>query len=142
MKDSHCKAFSAMATADAGRWYVADNYVEVSPEVTADNWLGVDGHRASQSFAAEPWQAMPSRSNPPKEAYEAVLAHAGCSLPDRDSVDARIIEEVRTGTATYGNGIITTPNDVGGWPKLKCGDGHRPTRITTACPMNGKANTA
>jgi hypothetical protein len=34
-------------------------------------------------------------------------------------VDQRIIEEVRTGTATHGNnGIITRPSDVGGWPLL------------------------
>jgi len=52
----------------------------------------------------------------------AVLAHAGCSKPNRDNIDRRIIEEVRNGTATYGNnGIITTPSDVGGWPNLQGG---------------------
>ncbi len=30
-----------------------------------------------------------------EEAYNTVLAGVGCSLPKRDSVDARIIEEVR-----------------------------------------------
>ena len=56
----------------------------------------------------------------PEAAYRAVLAHAGCSKPNRDSVDGRIIEEVRKGTATCGkDGIITTPSDVGGWPNLK-----------------------
>ena len=45
-------------------------------------------------------------------------------LPKRDSVDTRIIEEVRTGTATYGgiwgtgSGIIDSQTDVGGWPTL------------------------
>ena len=43
-------------------------------------------------------------------------------MPMRDSIDARITEEVRNGTGTYGrNGIITTPEDVGGWPDLKSG---------------------
>ena len=43
-------------------------------------------------------------------------------VPNRDLVDARIIEEVRNGTATYGNnGIIDTPSDVGGWPVLATG---------------------
>ena len=57
-----------------------------------------------------------------EDAYQSVLDHAGCSLPNRDSVDARIIDEVRTGTATYGNnGIITFPSDVGGWPILATG---------------------
>lgn len=46
--------------------------------------------------------------------------HAGCSLPRRDSIDARIADEVRSGTATFGrNGIIASPSDVGGWPELK-----------------------
>ena len=42
----------------------------------------------------------------------------------RDYVDARIIEEVRTGTATFGSsygagtGIIDSQDDVGGWPQL------------------------
>ena len=42
---------------DRGSWYVADNYVEGSPEVTTDNWLGVDG----DSFIklAAPWEALP-----------------------------------------------------------------------------------
>ncbi len=40
----------------------------------------------------------------------------------RDAVDARIIEEVRMGTATYdSNSIITRPSDVGGWPTLASG---------------------
>jgi hypothetical protein len=54
-----------------------------------------------------------------------VLASVGASLK-RDSVDARIIEEIRTGTAKYGktfdgggNGIIDSQKDVGGWPELK-----------------------
>jgi hypothetical protein len=43
-------------------------------------------------------------------------------LPARDPIDARIIEEVRKGTATQGNnGIIDTPDDVGGWPELTGG---------------------
>jgi len=35
-------------------------------------------------------------------------------------VDTRIIEEVRSGNAKPGKaGIITTPEDVGGWPEYK-----------------------
>jgi len=52
-------------------------------------------------------------------AYVSVLEHAGASKV-RDSIDLRIIEEVRTGTAKYGkNGIIESQNEVGGWPTLK-----------------------
>jgi pectate lyase len=65
---------------------------------------------------------MPINQQTAQDAYTAVLAHAGCSKPNRDSVDARIVQEVATGTTTYGNnGIITTPADVGGWPTLASG---------------------
>ena len=41
---------------------------------------------------------------------------------NRDSLDTRIIEEVRTGTATRGNnGFISSPSDAGGWPDLQSG---------------------
>lgn len=109
---------SARGSDDKGSWYVAENYVDGSPEVTADNWRGV--HGTAFIRLAEPWKAMPIRQQSPRDAYLSVLGHAGCSLPRRDSIDARIIEEVRTGTATHGrNGIITTQDDVGGWPKLQ-----------------------
>jgi len=104
--------------ADAGKWWVSDNFVNGSPAVTADNWLGVSPS-GPEFRLAEPWPAMAITQQSAEEAYTTVLAHAGCSLPKRDSIDARIIEEVRNGTATYGNGIISSPSDVGGWPELK-----------------------
>ena len=111
---------SSRGSGDSGSWHVAENYVEGSPEVTADNWLGVAG--SSFTKLATPWKAMPIHQQSPKAAYLTVLEHAGCSLPRRDSIDTRIIEEVRGGKATFGkNGIIDRPSDVGAWPKLKSG---------------------
>jgi pectate lyase len=115
---------SSRGSGDSGSWHVAENYVDGSPEVTADNWLGMDGNDFTK--LAAPWEAMPIRQQSAKEAYLAVLDHAGCSLPGRDSIDARIIDEVRNGTATHGrNGIITTPDDVGGWPMLRAAEAPR-----------------
>ena len=109
---------SARASEDKGSWYVADNYVDGFPDVTANNWLGIDGEFYTKMDA--PWDAMPINQQTPEAAFQSVLEHAGCSLPNRDTVDQRIAEEARTGTATHGNnGIITTPADVGGWPELK-----------------------
>lgn len=103
-----------------GSWYVAENMIEGFPEVTKDNWLGVDGDQYQKLNAA--WDAVPIHQQSPHDAYEAVLAHVGCSSPKRDLIDARIIEEVRRGTATFGkNGIIKRPADVGGWPELRTG---------------------
>lgn len=90
--------------------------------VTADNELGL--HRKTFTSLTSPWEAILIHQQTPQDAYAAVLAHAGCSLPSRDAVDRRIIEEVRNGTAPHGrNGIIDTPDDVGGWPELSSGTG-------------------
>ncbi|QHL86728.1 T9SS type A sorting domain-containing protein [Nibribacter ruber] len=113
-----------------GKFFINGNYVHNNPTVTSDNWAGgveydsgipveqrpnvrlqvpIDYHMATEHTAVQ--------------AYEAVLAQVGASLK-RDAVDARIIEEVRTGTATYGGaygaakGIIDTQETVGGWPEL------------------------
>jgi len=78
---------------------------------------------------------------PTKEAYDYVLTNVGANLPTRDAVDKRIIEDVRTGKISYvagtdnskgakwvkhrlpddsyKQGIITDPNQVGGYPEYK-----------------------
>jgi hypothetical protein len=111
---------------DKGRWYVADNFVYGFPDITADNWAGgVQGDYWQQVKADEPFPCAPVRTQTAEEAYKSVLAGAGAVLPKRDSVDTRIIEEARTGTATFkgrgdtGPGIIDSQTDVGGWPILK-----------------------
>jgi hypothetical protein len=111
---------SSRGSEDKGSWHVANNFVFGSPEVTSDNWEGVAGGNFIK--LDKPWEAMSIRQESPEDAYKSVLNHAGCSLPARDAIDARIINEVQNGTATHGNnGIITTPSDVGGWPELKSG---------------------
>ena len=113
-----------------GKWYVAENFVAGNPKVTADNWAGgvqfdnvetqaeIDALITKvQGKTAAPAPAITQQSA--EEAYKLVLAWAGAILPKRDSVDARIINIVRTGKPTYKNGIIDTPSDVGGWPQYK-----------------------
>ena len=125
-----------------GQWYVAGNEVHGHPGVTADNWEGgvqphsrdtggpvrwQDGHLEALKLGA-PWAAMPINQHTAEEACRLVLQHAGATLPRRDPVDARIVEEVRTGTATFGEsyggggkGIIDSQEAVGGWPPLESG---------------------
>jgi pectate lyase len=112
--------------ADIGRWWVSDNFVEGSLEVTADNWLGVtpsrpdliENLRLAPAFRLpEPWPAVPIAQQSAQDAYRTVLARAGASLR-RDAVDARIVQEACNGTATFGDGIISSQTDVGGWPEL------------------------
>lgn len=54
------------------------------------------------------------------EAYEYVLENAGAILPRQDSIDARIVAEVKSGDNFLGTlgRIIDHPDDVGGWPEL------------------------
>lgn len=76
-----------------------------------------------------------------EEAYEFVLNNVGATFPKRDEVDERIIKQVRTGKIevkdglennigkefvkrrlpddSYKKGIITNPNQVGGYPEYK-----------------------
>lgn len=106
---------------DAGQWWVADNHVEGSPEVSADNWKGVtrkDGHFRLK----EAWPALSIQQQTAEEAYESVLDHVGCSLPVRDAIDSRIIEEVRKGKASKGdNGFVTNQQEAGDWIEMKSG---------------------
>ena len=100
-------------------FYIRDNIFEGHDALTADNSqffdpVVIDGKRqleiVTQQFAA-PMVQTSSAGN----AYLAVLANVGASLPQRDSVDARIIDEVRNRTGS----IIDSQQQVGGWPELK-----------------------
>jgi hypothetical protein len=46
-----------------------------------------------------------------------VLESAGCTLPQRDAVDLRVIADVRQGRTR----VISDPAEVGGWPVLEAG---------------------
>ena len=115
-----------------GKWYVADNFVVGNSKVTADNWDG--GVQFEKEYAqtqeqlkaliekvraTEPAAAVPIIQQSAEQAFELVLAYAGATSPKRDSVDIRIVESVRTCKPTFGNGIIDTPNDVGGLTEYK-----------------------
>jgi len=69
----------------------------------------------------QPFPHAPVTINSAKEAFELVLAKGGASLPVRDSVDKRVIEEVRTGKVTFeeGKGILMEAKDAGGYPEYK-----------------------
>jgi hypothetical protein len=110
---------SSRGDGDQGSWYVAGNVVEGSSAATADNWEGVQGEFIRLE---QPWASMPINQQTAEDAYASVLDDVGCTRPNRDSLDARVIAEVRSGTAMYGaNGVIESQNEVGGWPELAAG---------------------
>ena len=120
-------------------WFVADNFMHGNAAVTTDNWDGGVQPQQDQSGVdelrlMEPWPAMPIHEQSPEDAYRDVLRDAGATLPRRDAIDRRVVEETRRGEATYEgsgykddhpeidqskpSGIIDSPEDVGGWPEL------------------------
>lgn len=88
-----------------GKFHIAGNYVDGSPEVTANNWLGVNMEKGSEADAANakvnsPFTSIAINMQSPQEAYEAVLKSAGASYR-RDTLDQRIIKEVRNRTGRF-----------------------------------------
>ncbi len=120
-----------------GKWHIEDNFVEGSPEISANNWAGgVQGSNAveAQIRAYSPFAFDSILTQTPQEAYDAVLKNVGANFPKRDVIDERIICDVRSGIATHdgyfyeinqgfsdtsiARGIIDSQSDVGSWPDL------------------------
>jgi len=98
-------------------YFIGNYYNNILP---ADPWsvVNFDDWNESQIAAykqSKPFETGPIVTQEAKEAYQAVLAHGGASLPRRDAVDRRIVEDVKTGKGR----IINSQKEVGGWPDLK-----------------------
>ena len=101
------------------RFYIKDNDFEGNETLTRDNSgffdpVVIDGKRQVE-IVKEAFAAPLVKTDSAAKAYAAVLAAVGASLPRRDSVDSRIVNEVRQ----RGGSIIDSQNQVGGWPELK-----------------------
>lgn len=62
-----------------------------------------------------PYPTGPMETDTAYDAYKKVLDRAGASLPKRDAVDRRVINDVKNRTGK----IIDDENEVGAWPKYK-----------------------
>lgn len=138
-----------------GRAYVKGNIIEGNEKVTKDNWNGgvqledkkgelMTFEQAKPYFAAmRADQAFPMAKItilPTLQAHKYVLANVGATLPRRDAVDTRVLEQVKTGKIkyidgvplpekdfehrrlpkdSYKMGIITDINQIGGYPEYK-----------------------
>lgn len=124
------------------KWYVAGNVMEGNHEATADNWEAVEAEhyslddiRAGERIVTQtpyyrynavlgntgeydPERYMLTAVQTAEEAYETVLAEAGTI--NRDEVETRIINDVRTGEPKYTGsktgkrGIIDSVDDAEG----------------------------
>ncbi|UOQ84815.1 pectinesterase family protein [Gracilibacillus salinarum] len=93
-------------------WYLNGNYMDGSSEVTADNWKGVRSYTDVNVSDSPKEMENPLPDQSATDAYQDVLANSGATLPRRDAIDARIVNEVENGTGHF----INSQNEVGGYP--------------------------
>lgn len=106
-----------------GKFYLEGNIFYGNDAITENNKLGIKAEHVDSALVNQPFDVEKISEQSGKTAFDLVLSSAGASL-HRDSVDKRIVEEVRTGNSVSGrnqNGIIDSQNDVGGWPVLNKG---------------------
>ena len=106
-------------TPDGSQIYVQGNVSPQRPTDEGDEWrvAQVDGDPVPYRATAPVLGTPAVQITPTQEAYEAGLAGAGATLPARDSIDARIVADVRNGTGR----IIDSPAEVGGYPAYGAG---------------------
>jgi hypothetical protein len=92
--------------------------------------MKVRGQQDAPVTVDQPFFPSYVETHPAEEAYENVLADVGCNVPALDEHDARVIREVREGTALYKGsksgfpGLPDSQEDVGGWEEYP--EIHRP----------------
>ena len=93
-------------------FYFDGNYMYGDANVTANNWNGVNNSSAANKLSApiDMGEYELSETQSAEEAYNTVLSDAGATLPKRDSIDARIIADVKNQTGR----IINNANEVAG----------------------------
>ena len=112
-----------------GKWYVNGNYVDGAKQITRDNFLGITmGNKGTNedklaTIINAPHAALPMPMESAIDAYESVLKNVGASLY-RDTMDARIIEEVKNRTGRfvdvqggYAHGS-SYEQTINAWPRL------------------------
>lgn len=101
------------------QFYIAGNVYDGHPTFTADNarfFRPVEIHGQRQVHLVDrPFPAAPVTTVSAEAALDRVLATVGASLPKRDAVDTRLVNDVRHRTGH----IIDSQTQVGGWPVLQ-----------------------
>jgi len=103
--------------------YVEGNLGPHRPDPDMDEWALVGFRWGEEGVAPTKYRSHTKFETPPiatqsaAEALEMVLDLAGATAPQRDAVDRRVVNDVRSRIGS----IIDSPEDVGGYPKLETG---------------------
>jgi len=98
--------------------YAKDNFDEPYRTGAGEDENLIVAADQRQFIVPAPFDAPAIRTSSPQRAYDEVLASAGATRPERDAVDRRIIEAVKTRS---GKLLRNDPGEVGGWPELAAG---------------------
>ena len=122
--------YNKLPSISFGKFYVDGNYIDGSPGATNNNWLGVTMNNGTAADAKEakldkPFPVVAINLQTAAEAYSQVLKNVGAVLPKRDTLDERIISDVKKRTGKFidvqggyphGTAYELTIN---AWPSLK-----------------------
>ncbi len=115
---------------DPQQYYVAGNGMPGHFDSGDDNWqkaVQVAPETVPQIKLNEPFCESYVKTHETSELLDDVLDNVGANHSQLDSVDSRLIDDVRQRRTTYKGsrsqlpGIIDSQTDVGGWPELKSG---------------------
>lgn len=121
--------FPSYYISGGGPKYVKGNITPLRPIDEGNEVIGVIRSSNQDSVVSSPFPVEPISCQLADDVYDQILAEVGANRSlnangaftnNRDSVDSRIIEEVKSGTGF----IIDSPDDVGGWPFLIMGDAY------------------
>lgn len=115
---------------DYGRFFVEGNFVDGFPEVTTTNLLGVhmnkdEALQPRDVVVSQPFSTDQVRTQTAERALKDIIEFGGASLPARDTLDARILNDVKTRKGrlidVQGGYPHGTPYEqtVNAWPSLK-----------------------
>lgn len=110
-------AISTYTTLKDKTVYVKDNLGPGRTRETDPEWNIVNGDSRYQA-TSPPFALSNVKIEPANAIFDKVLVGAGTTVPVRDSVDERVVNDVVNGTGTWN---ILTQDDVGGWPVLDKG---------------------
>ena len=100
-----------------GTVMVTHNIGPDRPTDTGDDWLAVDGGTNQYRTDSPPFTLWGMTEDDVSTVKSKVLNNVGATVPYRDSVDVRIVNDVNNLTGNF----ISHPNDVGGWPTIASG---------------------